>query len=77
MSILLPKVPRLWLLVVGLDCPNVKSRGGSVIAPLPENWVDTTDEKQSWKVIEKVKVLSEKRNDFWKRKAKSESEKKN
>ncbi len=28
--------------------------------------------KQSWKVIEKLKVLSEKRNDFWKQKAKVE-----
>ncbi len=32
--------------------------------------------KQSWKVIEKLKILSEKRNDFWKRKVKSKSEKK-
>ncbi len=31
---------------------------------------------QTWKVIEKLKVLSEKRNDFWKWKVKSESEKK-
>ncbi len=31
---------------------------------------------QSWKVIEKLKVLSAKRNDFGKRKTKSESEKK-
>ncbi len=31
---------------------------------------------QSWKATEKLKVLSEKRNDFWKRKAESKSEKK-
>ncbi len=55
----------------------VSSDTGSVYGEIfrPRNGNTTTHMKyipgiQSWKVIEKLKVLSEKRNDFWKQKAK-------